>query len=134
MVRALDCCVKHQWFEPNPRIIVGLLAHCPSSSKWAPAGNTGEVIGGEGRNWPPYLTMPAAQDKCPSNGHSSNVRKPTWDSPLHLPFTLGIIEMLISDLDIKMENARELSLGLKEGKAEKMKEAKKQRTLNDFFK
>ena len=48
--------------------------------------------------------------------------------------TLGIIEMLISDLDIKMENARKRSLGMKERKAEKIKEAKKQRTLNDFFK
>ena len=81
-VRALDCCAKHRWFEPNPRIIVGMLAHCPPSSKWVPGGNTGEAKGGEERNWPPYLTMPAAQDKCPSNGHSPNVRNRTWDSPL----------------------------------------------------
>ena len=66
VVRALDCCAKHRWFEPNPRIIVGMLAHCPPSSKWVP-GNTREAKGGEERNWPPYLTMPAAQDKCPSN-------------------------------------------------------------------
>ena len=84
MVRALDCCVKHRWFEPNPRIIVGMLAHCPPSTKWVPGGNTGEVKGGEERNWPPYLTMPAAQDKCSSNGHSPNVRNRTWDSPLPL--------------------------------------------------
>ena len=70
VVRALDCRAKHQWFEPNPRIIVGMLAHCSPSSKWVPGGNTGEVKGGEERNWPPYLTMPAAQDKCLSNGHS----------------------------------------------------------------
>ena len=65
VVRALDCCAKHQWFEPNPRIIVGMLAHCSPSSKWVPGGNTREVKGGEERNWPPYLTMPTAQDKCP---------------------------------------------------------------------
>ena len=70
MVRALDSRAKHRWFEPNPRIIVGMLAHCSPSSKWVPGGNTGEVKGGEERNWPPYLTMPAAQDKCLSNGHS----------------------------------------------------------------
>ena len=39
-VRALDCCAKHRWFEPNPRIIVGMLAHCSPSSKWVPGGNT----------------------------------------------------------------------------------------------
>ena len=82
VVRALDCCGKHRWFEPNPRIIVGMLAHCSPSSKWVPGGNTGEVKGGEERNWPPYLTMTAAQGKCPSNGHSPNVRNRTWDSPL----------------------------------------------------
>ena len=70
MVRVLDCCAKHQWFEPNPQIIVGMLAHCPPSSEWVPGGNTGEAKGGEERNWPPYLTMLAAQDKCPSHGHS----------------------------------------------------------------
>ena len=69
-------------FEPNPRIIVRMHANCPPSSKWVPGGNTGEVKGGEERNWPPYLTMPAAQDKCPSNGHSPNVRNRTRDSPL----------------------------------------------------
>ena len=36
----------------------------PPSSKVEPGGNTGEVKGGEEMNWPPYLTMPAAQDKC----------------------------------------------------------------------
>ena len=71
MVRVLDCCAKHRWFEPNPWVIVGMLAHCPPSSEWVPGGNTGETKGGEERNWPPYLTMPAAQDKCPSHGHSS---------------------------------------------------------------
>ena len=81
VVRALDCCAKRRWFEPNHRIIVGILAHCPPSSKWVPGGTTGEAKGGEERNWPPYLTMPAAQDKCPSNGHSPNVRNHTWDSP-----------------------------------------------------
>ena len=70
MARALDCCAKHRWFESNPRIIVGMLARCLPSTKWVPGGNTGEVKGGEERNWPPYLTMPAAQDRCPSNGHS----------------------------------------------------------------
>ena len=68
MVRALACCAKHRWFEPNPRIIVGMLAHCPSSSKWVPGGNTGEAKGGEERNWPPYLTMPAAQVSVPLTG------------------------------------------------------------------
>ena len=90
MVRALDCCAKHRWFEPNPRIIVGMLAHCPPSSKWVPGGNTREAQGGEERNWPPYLTMPAAQDKCPSNGHSPNVRNRTWDSPLPLPLPFHV--------------------------------------------
>ena len=90
MVRALDCSAKHLWFEPNPRIIVGMLALCSPSSKWVPGGNTGEVKGGEERNWPPYLTMPAAQDKCPSNGHSPNVRNRTWDSPL--PFFISYMD------------------------------------------
>ena len=66
MVRALDCCAKHRWFEPSSRIIVGMLAHCSPSSKWVPGGSTREVKGGEERTWPPYLTMPASQDKCPS--------------------------------------------------------------------
>ena len=95
MVRALDCCAKHRWFEPNPRIIVGMLAHCPPSSKWVPGGNTGEAKGGEERNWPPYLTMPAAQDKCPSNGHSPNVRNRTWDSPLPLTVRSGSNSLLL---------------------------------------
>ena len=88
VVRALDCRAKHRWFESNPRIKVGMLAHCSPSSKWVPGGNTGEVKGGEERNWPPYLTMPAAQDKCLSNGHPPppNVRNRTRDSPLPLPF------------------------------------------------
>ena len=42
MVRALDCYMEHLWFEPNPRIKVGMLAHCPSTSKWVPGGNTEE--------------------------------------------------------------------------------------------
>ena len=84
VVRAFDCCAKHRWFEPNPRIIVGMLAHCSPSSKWVPGGNTGEVKGGEERNWLPYHTLPTARDKCPSNGHSPNVRNRTWDSPLPL--------------------------------------------------
>ena len=87
VVRALDCCAKHRWFEPNPQIMVGMFARCSPGSKWVPGGNTGEVKGGEERNWLPYLTMPAAQDKCPSNRHSLNVRNCTWDSPLTLPCT-----------------------------------------------
>ena len=63
-VSPLDCCAKHRWLELNPQIIVGKLAHCLPSSTWVPGGNIGEVKGGEERNWPPYLTMPAAQDKC----------------------------------------------------------------------
>ena len=94
MVRALDCCAKHRWFEPNPRITVGMLAHCSPSSKWVPGCNTGEVKGGEERNWPPYLTMPMAQDKCPSNGHSPNVRNRTWDSPLPLQGILVYLSYL----------------------------------------
>ena len=39
------------------------MAHCPSSSKRVPGGNTGEVKGGEEGNWPPCLTMPPTQDK-----------------------------------------------------------------------
>ena len=66
----------------------GMLAHCPPSSKWVAGGNAGEVKGGEERYWPPYLTMPAAQDKCPSNGFSPNVLNRTWDSPL--PVILGV--------------------------------------------
>ena len=59
-----------------------MFVHCPPSSKWVPGGNSGEVKGGEERNWPPYLTMLAPQDKCPSNGHSPSVWNHTWDSPL----------------------------------------------------
>ena len=93
VVRALNCCAKHRWFELNPRIIVGKLAHCPPSSKWVPGGNTGEAKGSEERNWPPYLTMPAAQDKCLSNGHSPNVLNRTWDSslPLHCSTTVDYV-------------------------------------------
>ena len=41
-----------------------------SSLNIHPAANGGLVEtlgdkGGEERNWPPYLTMPMAQDKCP---------------------------------------------------------------------
>ena len=86
VVRALDCCAKHQWFELNPQVIVGMFAHCPPSSKWVPGDNTGEVKGGEERNWPHYLTILAAQDKCPSSGHSPNIGNRAWDSPLPLPF------------------------------------------------
>ena len=82
MGRALDFCAKHRWFEPNSRITVGMLARCSPSSKWVPGGNTGEVKDGEERNWPPYVTMPAAQDRCPSNGHYPSIRNHTWDSPL----------------------------------------------------
>ena len=32
--------------------------------------------------------MPAAQDKCPCQGHSPNVRNRTWDSNLPLPLQL----------------------------------------------
>ena len=85
MVTALDCGAEHQWFETNLRILVGTLAHCPPSSKWVPGSNTREAEGGEERNWPPYITMPAAQDKCPSNGHFPNVRNRTWDLLLPLP-------------------------------------------------
>ena len=81
VVRELDCCAKHRRYEQNPLIIVGMLAHCPSSSKWVPGGNTREVKDGEERNWPPYLTMPVGQDKCLSNGHSPNVRNRIRDSP-----------------------------------------------------
>ena len=81
MVRALDCCAKHRWFEPNPRVIVGMFARYLPSSKWAPGGNTGEVKSDEEMDWPSYLTMPAAEDKCPSNGHFPKVRNRTWDSP-----------------------------------------------------
>ena len=48
-----------------PGTIGWKLAHCPPSSKWVPGGNTGGDKGGEERNWPPYLTMPMAQDKYP---------------------------------------------------------------------
>ena len=103
VVRALDCCAKHRWFEPNPRIIVWMLAHCSPSSKWAPGGNTGEVKGGEERNWPPYLTMPEPQDKCPSNRHSPNVRNRIRDSPL--PFYIYIyMYMYIKDVSFQIIN------------------------------
>ena len=65
------------------RIIVGMFAHCPPSSKWVPCSNTGEVKGGEKKSLPPYFTMPTAQDKCPSNGHSPNVRNRAWNSPFY---------------------------------------------------
>ena len=58
--------MERQWFETNPRIAIGMLAHCPPSNKWVPGGSTGQVKGSEERNWPPYFTMPMAQDKCPS--------------------------------------------------------------------
>ena len=54
MVRALDSSAKHRWFESNPRIIVGMLAHCSPSSKWVLGGNTGEIKGGEEMNLPPH--------------------------------------------------------------------------------
>ena len=50
VVRALDYYARHQWFEPNLRIIVGMFPHCTPSSKWVPGGNTGEVKDGEERN------------------------------------------------------------------------------------
>ena len=65
-----------------------MFAHCPPSSKWVPGGNTGKAKGGEERNWPPYLTISAAQDNFPSNGHSPDVRNRIWDAPL--PFFLYI--------------------------------------------
>ena len=34
---------------------------CSPSSKWVPGDITGEVKDGEERNWPPYLTIPAAR-------------------------------------------------------------------------
>ena len=49
----------------KPLIVVGMLDHCQPSSKWVPGSNAREVKGGEERTWSPYLTMPAAQDKCP---------------------------------------------------------------------
>ena len=72
--------------------------NCSPSSKWVPGGNTGEVKGGEERNWPPYLTMPATQYKCPSNGHSPNVRDRTWDSSLLL-FQKSMYGLDISNLN-----------------------------------
>ena len=63
VARLLDC--EASTVELNPGIIVGLLVHCPPSSKWAAGCNTGEVKGGERSNWQPYLTMPATQDACP---------------------------------------------------------------------
>ena len=41
--------------------------------------NTGEAEGGEERNWPPHLTIPAAQDKCLLQQALSNVRNRIWD-------------------------------------------------------
>ena len=113
MVRALDCCAKNRWFQPNPRIIVGMLAHCPPSSKWVPGGNTGEVKGGEERNWPPYLTIPAAQDKCPSNGHSPNVRNHTGDSPLPSPFLKPPTRVLTLDSESFIFTATQTEVGLR---------------------
>ena len=104
MVRALDCRAKHRWFEPNPRIIVGMLAHCSPSSKWVPVGNTREVKGGEERNWPPYLTMPADQDKCLSNGHSPNVRNRTRDSPLLYYCVLDCLWSSQFDFSVMLQN------------------------------
>ena len=40
------------------RIIVGMVSHCPSSCKWVPGGNTGEIKGGEERNWLPLIGVP----------------------------------------------------------------------------
>ena len=101
-------CIKkvHRKRKKNPRIIVGMFAHCPPISKWVPGGNTEEVKGGEERNWPPYLTMPAAQDKCPSNGHSPNVRNRIWDSPL--PFYYTVVSLV---LDLLATNCKEMSMG-----------------------
>ena len=33
--------------------------------RWVPGGNSREVKGDEEGNWPHYLTMLTAQDKCP---------------------------------------------------------------------
>ena len=55
VVRPLTAEQKNRWFELKPRVIVGMLAHCPPSSRWIPDGNTGDVKGGKERNWQPYL-------------------------------------------------------------------------------
>ena len=60
-----------------------ILTHRPPSSKWVPGGNTGEVKGRRGKE---LATLP--HDKCPSNGHSPNVRNRIWE--YHLPLVLKI--------------------------------------------
>ena len=39
LVKALDVLTldaEHQWFEPNPRIIIGMFTHCPLASMCLP--------------------------------------------------------------------------------------------------
>ena len=39
----LACLTEDRWFETNPRTIVGIISHCPPSSKCVPGCNTGEI-------------------------------------------------------------------------------------------
>ena len=49
--------------------------------------------------------MLMAQDKCPSNGHSPNVRNRTWDSPL--PFLTNYEDISMgSDLTFLIGTAK----------------------------
>ena len=79
-----------------------MLAHCPPSSKWVPGGNTGEVKGGEERNWPPYLTMLAAQDKCASDRLS-----PTYEiihgTHLYLTFKATLYPCLVLEFQCELK-------------------------------
>ena len=72
---------EDRWFKPIPRIVVGMLAHCPASSKYVPGVNTGGVKAvTKGTGHPTLLWL---RISVPSNGHSPNLRNHT-DSPLTL--------------------------------------------------
>ena len=44
VVRTLDCCLAHRWFEANPRATVKTLGYSPNISKLVPVGITLEIV------------------------------------------------------------------------------------------
>ena len=66
--RNIDCSSR----TLRPKVGCSLTVH-PAANGYL-VENTGEVKGGEERNWPPYLTMPMAQYKCPHKQAFPNVR------------------------------------------------------------
>ena len=69
VVDALSCSAKHLWLEPNPRIIVEVLAHCSPSSK---------VVARNGTGHPTSLCRRPLISVL-SNNALPNVRNRIWD-------------------------------------------------------